>query len=113
MAQPLRILRLLAGATAILALGLACKSANTDKGIQDSASPNAQNGPAPTGSSTGNETVHPIGPPAGGLGPVGGTDSVEGAGGGSVADAAKERAKKAASGPSSSLGQGGDDSSGN
>ncbi len=51
--------------------------------------------------------VAPIIPSAGGLAPMAGTESVTGAGGGGVGQAAKEKAKSMASQSPSSLGQDG------
>jgi|GEM_PF-3892404 len=62
------------------------------------------NSPA-SGSSSGG--IAPIGPNAGGITPVAGTDSVEGAGGGGVDQAAKNAAKKAASQSTPNLGDDG------
>ncbi len=61
----------------------------------------------------GGETIQPLGTSGGAITPVAGSDSVEGAGGGSVGQAAKDRAKRAASSTASSAGQGTEDGSGN
>lgn len=99
---------------ACLALGCllaSCKPAakETPDALDEQAPMNA-----PTSAKGGSgETVHPLGTSGGAITPVGGSDSVEGAGGGSVGQAAKDRARKAANSSSSSVGQTGEDSTGN
>ncbi len=64
--------------------------------------PAAQNTPTPSGGGGGGIT--PMSPGVGGISPVAGTESVQGAGGGGVGIAAKDAAKRAAAGAGSPAG---------
>jgi len=88
----------------LLGLGLVCGA------CQKPAEPEALATPPPATNSTpaggGGGGIAPIGPNIGGMTPVAGSDSVGGAGGGSVGSAAKDMARRTAAGAGAPAGMG-------